>query len=268
MQISNSGHLVGNFNNHLRDLVVLFADEAFYANDKKHESILKTLVTEEQMAIEAKGVDVEMAPNCIHLIMSSNDIHVIPAGGDERRYFVTDVGEEKKQDTGYFKAIADQMRSGGYEALLHHLRTYDLENFKVQNVPKTDALFEQKLLSLEPVAEWWYQKLVLGATLRTEDTWLTQVSSTQMTDDYIEEVKRFNIHNRGSATAMGRFLRRVCPDLKVVQKTVEVEIPTDGGWTRKVSRRVRFYILPGLDDCRKAWEKLYGPTTWESATDD
>ena len=34
LEVSNSSHLVGNFNAHLRDTVLLFADEAFYANDK------------------------------------------------------------------------------------------------------------------------------------------------------------------------------------------------------------------------------------------
>jgi len=63
MQISNSNHLVGNFNAHLRDSCVLFADEAFFAGDKRHESVLKTLITEDILAIEAKGVEVEMKPN-------------------------------------------------------------------------------------------------------------------------------------------------------------------------------------------------------------
>src|SRR5262249_18800266 len=54
LTVSNPSHLVGNFNAHLRDTVFLFADEAFYAGDKKHESILKTLITEASIAIEAK----------------------------------------------------------------------------------------------------------------------------------------------------------------------------------------------------------------------
>lgn len=35
LKVSQPGHLVGNFNSHLRDVVVLFADEAFYAGDKR-----------------------------------------------------------------------------------------------------------------------------------------------------------------------------------------------------------------------------------------
>jgi hypothetical protein len=53
--------------------VLLFGDEAFYAGDKKHESILKMLITEEMITIEAKGVDAEVSGNCIHLMMASND---------------------------------------------------------------------------------------------------------------------------------------------------------------------------------------------------
>jgi hypothetical protein len=45
IKISSAAHLVGNFNVHPRDCVVLFADEAFYAGDKQHEGRLKSLIT-------------------------------------------------------------------------------------------------------------------------------------------------------------------------------------------------------------------------------
>jgi hypothetical protein len=41
---------VGNFNVHLRDCVMLFADEAFCDGDKQHESVLKTLIPRFRMA--------------------------------------------------------------------------------------------------------------------------------------------------------------------------------------------------------------------------
>ena len=279
MQISNSGHLVGNFNSHLRDLVVLFADEAFFAGDKKHESILKTLVTEEQMAIEAKGIDVEMAPNCIHLIMASNDLHVIPAGGDERRFFVVDVGDAKKQNTDYFRAITEQMErkidkdgnestdkkdeNSGYKALLNYLRTMDIEDFEVRHVPNTEALREQKLLSLSVVEEWWYQKLLNGCTLSNGDEWQTDLPVDNLVDDYVREVKRFNITKRGNATAMGRFLKKVCPCITTSSRKTSFEVQEEH-WTRHVHRRTRWYNLPPLDKARSMWEDQYGKTDWDA----
>lgn len=276
MHISNPGHLVGNFNSHLRDLVVLFADEAFFAGDKKHESILKTLVTEEQMAIEAKGVDVEMAPNCIHLIMASNDLHVIPAGGDERRYFVVDVGEGSKQNNSYFRAISNQMKGvkgtptegAGYRALLHFLRTMDLEGFEVEQVPNTEALREQKLLSLSSVEEWWYQKLLNGTTLLRGDGWSTRIPVDHLVTDYTNEMKRFNISKRGNATAMGRFLNQACPDIRTSSRKHEFEVQEDNGWVRHDSRRTRWYILPSLEQARASWEERYGKTDWDEIEED
>ena len=55
IQVAQSSQLVGNFNAHLRDKLLVFADEAFWAGDKRAEGALKALVTEDTMPIEMKG---------------------------------------------------------------------------------------------------------------------------------------------------------------------------------------------------------------------
>ena len=72
IQVTQSSHLVGNFNAHLRDKLIVSADEAFWAGDKCAEGALKALVTEDSMPIEMKGVDVQNATNFVRLIMASN----------------------------------------------------------------------------------------------------------------------------------------------------------------------------------------------------
>ena len=57
-QISNSRHLVGNFNLHLRDLVFLFPDEAFFAGDRANVGALNALITEPTLTIEGKHANV------------------------------------------------------------------------------------------------------------------------------------------------------------------------------------------------------------------
>jgi len=54
MQIVDATHFVDRFNAHLRDCIVLFADEAFFAGDKQNEGVLKVLITEPYLAIEGK----------------------------------------------------------------------------------------------------------------------------------------------------------------------------------------------------------------------
>ena len=107
--------------------MVLLADEAFYAGDKKHESILKRIVTEETIMIEAKGDD-----------------WVVPAGLEERRFLVLDVGESQMQNSEFFGALDRELESGGREALLHLLLNRDLSGFNVRRFPQTEALREQQ----------------------------------------------------------------------------------------------------------------------------
>jgi Mesyanzhinovviridae DNA primase len=146
-QILNAKHLVGHFNAHLQHCSVLFADEAFFAGDRSHESVLKGLITEETLLVEPKGVDPYSVRNCIHLIMSSNSEWVVPAGADARRYFVLDVSAAHMQDHRYFGAIAGQMDNGGRAALLEYLLRVPIKDFDVRAVPQTEALADQKTRS-------------------------------------------------------------------------------------------------------------------------
>lgn len=262
MQVVNASHLVGNFNNHIRDLVVLFADEAFYAGDKKHASVLKGIVTEETLTIEAKGVDAETAPNYVHLIMASNDQHVVPAGSDERRYFVLDVGDAQQQNTDYFGSMIEQMRNGGREALLHFLMSRDISKFDVRRVPITTALMDQKLLSLSTEEEWWYGKLVDGRLSVRHDEWRRQVPKDDLRNDYIHYTDSFRMNRRGNETIFGKFLSRVAPGVTIGQRRMTVEVQGRDGHFYEKKARVRIYVMPSLQRCREHWDSLYGSVDW------
>jgi hypothetical protein len=145
--VTNPAHLVGNFNAHLQACSGVFADECFFAGDKKHAGILKTIITEDTMIVEAKGVDSVSVPNLINLIMASNSKFVVPAGLNARRFCMLDVGTDHMQDSKYFGKIALDLADGGTANLLHYFLTYDLTGFDVTQVPQTKALEEQKAMT-------------------------------------------------------------------------------------------------------------------------
>ena len=113
LHISNQQHLVGNFNSHLKDALLVFCDEAYYAGSKKDAGVLKALITEKYHLIEPKGKDPFRVDNHVRLIVASNSRWVIPAGSKERRFLVLDIGENHLQDREYFKAVCEQMKDGG-----------------------------------------------------------------------------------------------------------------------------------------------------------
>lgn len=265
LQVTDSKHLVGSFNAHLRDCVVLFADEAFYAGDKKHEAILKGLVTEETIMIEGKGVDAEMSPNFVHLLMASNSDWVVPAGADERRYFVLDVSDLKMQNKAYFRAIRDELEAGGREALLHFLMTRDLSKFDVRQFPKTSALQEQKLLSMSNEEQWWYEKLMDGRNSFRHDNWVGEVLKSDVQADYLHWCEQQKIMRRANATGLGKFLKRVMPNGRPRPFQRWAEVSHQDRFGHENTKRVKawYYELVSLEDARAHWDERFGgPYQW------
>lgn len=263
MQVTDPKHLVGSFNAHLRDCVVLFGDEAFYAGDKKHESILKTLITEEQITVEAKGVDAESALNCVHLIMASNERWVVPTAVDDRRFFVLDVAPSHKEDHAYFHSIQNELDNGGREALLHSLMSLDLKGFNVRKVPKTTALQEQKVHSFGGMEEWWFTKLREGRILPQHSKWETEIPSMDLLNDFLSYSRSFNVARRGNNTGLTQAIQRFCPGLPDPEaRNTPIEIVDLAGNKRMVSNPY-FWSFPQLDRCRTLWDENFGgPYKW------
>lgn len=253
LAISQEVHLTGNFNAHMRDVVLLFADEAFWAGDKKGEGVLKTMITEPDLVIEAKGVDAVVAPNNLHVIMASNSDWVIPAGHEERRYMVLEVGDARRRDTKFFAAIADQMDAGGLEGLLHDLLRMDLTKFDHRTPPTSEALLEQKHLSMTPEERWWFDKLWDGIVLSNQGTWVKYLSKDDLQADYCLQFRSRGLVARAWKTSMGMFLGKVLPPGYPRTRLRTVDLHQEGGRSVRVPRG--FYELPDLRACRGAFDR-------------
>lgn len=155
--VSHMRHLTGNFNRHLADKLLITAEESYWGGNKKDEGALKDLITSPAALLEMKGVDAVPITSCCRLIMITNDEWAVPASADVRRFFVLDVGEERRNDHAYFKAMHDQLYGddkAGLRALLAVLKGRDLRRRELRAVPETEALQVQKVLSLEPHARF------------------------------------------------------------------------------------------------------------------
>jgi hypothetical protein len=245
-QVTDTKHLTGSFNAHLRDCVLLFADEAFYAGDKSQDGRLKTIITEERMQVERKGYDVEQVRNNIHLIMASNDNWVVPAGKNSRRYFVLRVSNNQANNGNYFKKIQDQLQDGGYAALLRMLLEYDLTTWNRQVVPITPALRDQQRRSLDPLSAWWYMRLTEGALEAGIEGWPTEVEQQSLYQEF-----------RVFSNQIGqRYIRAAefYTDIKVFG------IRDDGRKDGKTRRKV--LTIPPIEEAKKLWEKTRGKGDW------
>ena len=254
LHLDSTRQLTGNFNAHLHNAVLVFADEAAWPGDKAGLGALRRMVTEETLTIERKGQDIFTVPNSIHMILASNEEWVVPAALDERRFAVLDVARSRQNDRPYFQSIERELfHGGGLAAMLHDLLVRDIGE-DLHQLPHTKALLDQKDATAGPQLRWWRQELEDGDLWR-EDAWLSadgyagyRVDRDALYDRYLDALERAGGASRwterGLKSALGRFLAKVMP----------AGYPRT--WRANRGAGARSWIFANLAECRQAYEVL------------
>ena len=239
--ITNSKQVTGRFNSHLKDCILLYLDEAWFAGDKSSEGVLKGLITSKQHAVEFKGKDVVMMSNHVNCIIASNNDWVVPVGNKERRFFVLDVGNKHIQDHKYFKAIDNQMSNGGIEAMLYDLLALDISTHNLREAPKTQGLFEQAMQNFSSFEKFWFEIMLSEYDINEIDG----VIKSKFYDKYTDFCKKINTKYIMTPAVFGKNLIKYC-NVETEQKR-----NIDG-------KRIRFYIFPSKIECKNLFSKQIG----------
>lgn len=171
-KISHRSQITGNFNSHQFGKVLIVAEEALWAGDKEAGGVLKDMITSPTMQLEKKGVDAVEVSNYARLAFISNEAWVVPAGlDDERRFFVLDCGNNRKEDFTYFGALEQQMLNGGMEAMVYDMMHWQPPggNWNIlRRPPQTAGLREQGLHSMDVADRFFLQMIEDGGCFRPD----------------------------------------------------------------------------------------------------
>jgi hypothetical protein len=252
--VDDPRYVTGQFNAHMATCLLLQADEAVWAGDKAAEGRLKGLVTSRIQQIEAKGHDPIRLKNYVRLIMTSNEEWVVPAGKDERRFAVLDVDPRCAQKHTYFREMDEELNAGGLAHLLADLMRFDLSTVNVWQIPKTDALLEQKIRSLGSVESWWFGRLMSGITTTHGHEWRREIPCKVLFSDYTAVSDKIGIKRKSEETVVGMMLKKLIPSLDRKKRWVDVQ-DDQGQHSRE---RAWCYILPPLSDVRDMFESALG----------
>lgn len=263
--VADSRYIVGRFNSHLANCLLLQLDEATWGGDHAAAGKLKDLITGEYQYIEYKGREPVKVKNFVRLLVTGNNSWLVPAGLEERRFAVLDVGDAKRQDSTYFQAMEDELEAGGREALLRYLLDYDLSDIPLRQIPQTDALTEQKVSSMSLEQHWWLDILHRGAVPGD----LLGEGETEVADlfsHYLAYADRLTVTRKKSETEFGIALHRMCPAVLRARRTF--------AGTSGLPERRYVYQFPSLAKCRHEFDRLTGdasswgeiaPERWEGA---
>lgn len=251
--VDDPRYIVGQFNAHMASCLLLQAEEAVWAGDKHAEGRLKGLITSESQMIESKGIDPVRIQNYVRLMMTSNESWVVPAGMDERRFCVLDVHPRCAQNTGYFAEMQAELDAGGRARLLYDLLRFDLDKVNLRQIPKTSALLEQKMRSLDPLDAWWLARLMDGTPTRGLAGWPSFVTIDALFNDYLKAADEVGASRRRDRNTFGVRMQTLVPGIDR-KRAARVE---------GEARRPWGYSLPPLDECRATFEAMMGqPVAW------
>ena len=207
--------------------------------------------------VERKGVDAFQALNRLAIAMSSNNDWIVPASASARRYFALDVSGDHIGDRPYFKKLLAAIDGDETAALFHHLLNLNLTGFEIRDVPQTEALGQQKLLSGESVQQWWFACLRCGSVElpmikkgRTEAEaldagvkWATGYSRELLRDLYYEWCRSRGVSRPANEVLFAKQLRRLCGG---ELEDVRLRDPESG-------KRSRLYVFKTLAEQRETF---------------
>ena len=252
IQVNSPHHLVGKFNSHLANALLVFCDEGFWAGNKEAEGVIKGMVTESTLMVEPKGKDAFSVNNFINLIIATNNNWVVPAGFEERRFCVIDVSDRCQQNHEYFKKISDQMENGGIEAMVYDLYRLNISEINLRQIPRTEALFEQILHTMSPFQSYWYSALesgrigeIIGDLGKWENDEPAMVPVDDVWSDYVQYSQKIGHGYRLNKPNFG----------KELQKLFNHEVRKPQKVLRPYGDKRSVYVIPPLNKCREYFEE-------------
>lgn len=253
LRIDSPAQVTGRFNDHLAEKIAIFIDEAVWSGDRKHEGIIKSLITDMVTTFEGKFKPTVMGLSYAHAIIATNNEYAARiAGSDARRFVVLNV--ETKKSPAWYRDFVENHKRHTPAHWLDFLLKRDISNFDpATERPLTEAYEYQMDMSEDPVRAWLrtfvendytdplFSSVKDGRVFRRED----------IRHSIIEFCKELGerIYERGLERVLRKKLKAI---LRVTTARVHIkDSPQPRPWC---------YVFPPLEEARKEFGLDESPT--------
>ena len=179
LKISQRNQLVGRFNSHLANKLLVVAEEVTWGGNREMEATLRDFVTAPQLPVEGKGLDLYEVDSYHRLVIISNERWVVHAQDNERRYVILDISPARQKDLKYFRALDQELTHGGYERLMYLLMQHPVNREMALTRHDTAGAHEQQIHSLSPIDRWWFEVLDRGEIIKGQG-WPRTIESSKL----------------------------------------------------------------------------------------
>lgn len=120
--------LHGAFNEWAEGKQFVLGDDVTGSNKRQEGDVLKKLITQRELRVNAKYMPSYVIPDCINYYFTSNHPDAFFLEDDDRRFFIHEV-EVAPLDEEFYAGYDLWVDGGGAEAVFHYLKTLPLDDF-------------------------------------------------------------------------------------------------------------------------------------------
>ena len=209
--------------------------------DKRNEAdMFKGLITQKEVRINIKYVPSFTVPDCMNLMLTSNQPDMVFLESDDRRFFVHEVTARPLPDE-FYKQIDDAMKAGILApAVFDYLLKFDVSNFNPNARARLTASKQQMISDVRSDLGAWVERLA------TEPDLTLRVGRIPVEGDLFSNRELLDLYDpegktRITANGMGRELRRS-----------NIEQYGNGAVIQTSRGRDRYYIVRNVEKWEKA----------------
>jgi hypothetical protein len=251
--VSHTRHLLGNFNSMHEGKLLMSLDEAFWSGAHDAASVLKALITEQEVVIERKGFEPYKVESNLRVGVIGNAHWMVDVPIDDRRFAIFNIGNGRKKDTTYFQALHDVCKTKeGAAALGRYLLDLDTRKIDLKVAPITEAKQYQMVQSLTIAQDWFCDSVFDGKFLGTRDFeenengWKKDSETLLNIDSVYEMIARY---------ANGRNIRSRVPKKEVILQDLQ---SLCSGIKMKKRGAYQYISFPAWHVCNKAVIEILG----------
>lgn len=157
LQLSDINHICGSFNDSLLNKLFVNLNETTHLT-KQHENMLKSLITEIQLLINAKNQAAYVIDNYSRFMITTNEKFGMRVSRDDRRGYYIETPAHQKNIEGYFdKMVADsnnEKNDEPFRLLFNYFANRDISKFNAKKPPMTKFKRELMVQSEDPVVNY------------------------------------------------------------------------------------------------------------------
>lgn len=195
----NQSHLHGGFNAWAEGKQLVMGDDVTGSNKRADNDLLKKLITQKTLRVNAKFMPEYEVPDCINYFFTSNHPDAFFLEDDDRRFFIHEILVGPLEESFYvdYELWLD---TGGAEALFHYLLNLDLTGFN-PSAPARRTVAKDAMMAdtRSDVAEWVHK-------LKEDPDSVLRVDAIVMPGDLFtaaELLKLYDPQQTGRVTANG-----------------------------------------------------------------